>query len=159
MKALVVSDTHGKIEDVVSFVMKNKDGFNCIWHLGDHYKDGHKLSNLTGLDVYAIKGNCDAYAFASEDVYLEIEGYRILLTHGHLYGVKYSMLRLHLKAMEEHCDMVCFGHTHVANEATEGGIVLFNPGSAALPRAGGYPSVGIVEITKEGIKTAIVPLL
>jgi putative phosphoesterase len=159
MKALVISDTHGKIDDVVSFIERQPNAFNCIWHLGDHYKDGLKISNLTGLDVYAIKGNCDSYAFASEDVYLDVDGYRILLTHGHLYGVKYSMLRLHLKAMEERCDMVCFGHTHVAAQATEGGVKLFNPGSAALPRAGGYPSVGIVEVTRDGIRTSIVPLL
>lgn len=159
MKALVISDTHGKIDNVVSFIKKHSDLFDCIWHLGDHYKDGQKISSVTGLDVYAVKGNCDAYAIASEDVYLDVDGYRIMLTHGHLYGVKYSMLRLHLKAMEEKCDMVCFGHTHVAAEGGESGITLFNPGSAALPRTNGYPSVGIVEVTREGIKTSIVPLL
>lgn len=159
MKALVVSDTHGKIDQVIDFIKRYPDKFDVVWHLGDHYKDGLKIGTMTGLDVYSVKGNCDGYAVASEDVYLEIEGYKVLLTHGHLYGVKYSMLRLHLKAMEERCDMVCFGHTHVATDESDGGIKLFNPGSASLPRAGGYPSVGVIEVGKRGILTAIVPLL
>ena len=159
MKALVVSDTHGKINQVVDFIENYPGGFDVIWHLGDHYKDGSKIGAITGLDVYSVKGNCDGYAIASEDVYVEAEGYRILLTHGHLYGVKYSMLRLHLKAMEEKCDMVCFGHTHIATDEHDGNIKLFNPGSASLPRAGGYPSVGVVEVGPRGIETAIVPLL
>lgn len=159
MKVLVVSDTHGKIDHVINFIKMYPESFDVIWHLGDHCKDGVKIGLATGLDVHSVKGNCDGYAIASENIYLDVEGYRILLTHGHLYGVKYSMLRLHLKAMEEKCDMVCFGHTHVAADESDGGIKLFNPGSASLPRAGGYPSVGVIEVGPRGILTAIVPLL
>ena len=159
MKILVVSDTHGHVEPVIAFINNHPNQFDCLWHLGDHHKDALRISHLTGMEVHGVKGNCDPYSNAEEDLVLNVKGYHILLTHGHHYGVKYSLLKLHLKALEDYYDLVCFGHTHIATQAHENGVTLFNPGSAAQPRTGGYPSVGIVEIGELGIKTSIVPLL
>ncbi len=159
MRILVVSDTHGYIDPVVAYIKAHPNTFDGLWHLGDYYKDGIKIGHLTGLKVHAVKGNCDSYANADEDISLKLNGYHILLTHGHHYGVKYSLLKIHLKAIEGYYDLVCFGHTHMVTQAREGGVKLFNPGSASEPRSGGYPSIGIVELGDMGIKTTIVPLL
>lgn len=159
MNVLVVSDTHGRIEPVVRYMLQNERLFEKVFHLGDHYKDALAIASATGREVIGIKGNCDPYADVSEDKIIEIEGKKIMITHGHLYGVKYSLLRLHLHALESGLDMICFGHTHVATQAFEDGVMLFNPGSASEPRRGGYPSVGLVSISQKGIFTTLVPLL
>jgi len=158
MRILVVSDTHGYIDPVVAYINAQSTPFDGLWHLGDYYKDAIKIGHLTGLQVQAVKGNCDSYADAEDDLSLKIMGYHVLLTHGHHYGVKYSLLKIHLKAIEGYYDLVCFGHTHRVAQVREGGVKFFNPGSASEPRSGGYPSVGIVEISDMGIKTTIVPL-
>lgn len=158
MKILVVSDTHGKTDGVIQFIKAHHQEIDAIWHLGDHYKDAVKIAHKTGIPLHGVKGNCDLSAQAPEDLIVEAAGYRILLTHGHVYGVKHSMLRLFLKAQEDKLDMVCFGHTHVAIQTQENGIVLFNPGSASEPRLGSYPSVGMVTLSPHGINASIVPL-
>lgn len=159
MKVLVISDTHGYIEPVIKYMKTYPMLFDRVWHLGDHYKDALNIASATGCDMIGVKGNCDSHAMANEDAYLEIAGKRILLTHGHLYGVKHSLLRLHLKGLEEKLDLICFGHTHMATQTKEDGVILFNPGSASLPRLGNYPSIGLLAISETGIRTTIVPLL
>lgn len=159
MRLLVVSDTHGWINPVINYVKSHATAFDGMIHLGDHYRDAVKIGHLLELPVYAVRGNCDALSSAPEDLLVELSGKRVFLTHGHHYGVKYSLLRLHLKAVEEGVDLVCFGHTHVVAQVHEQGVVLFNPGSASEPRAGGYPSIGIIEIDDRGIHTKVVPLL
>lgn len=159
MRILVVSDTHGHIEPVIAYMKNHPNHFDAMWHLGDHHKDALRIGHLTGVEVHGVKGNCDSYSNAEDDLIFKIKGYKVLLTHGHHYGVKYSLLKIHLKAIEEYCDLVCFGHTHIATQLVENGVTLFNPGSASQPRTGGYPSVGIIDITESGIKTSIVPLL
>ncbi len=158
MKILVISDTHGSIDGVIEFIKAHRQEIDVIWHLGDHHKDAVKIAQKTGFQVHGVKGNCDFNARAPEDLILEVAGYRIMLTHGHVYGVKHSLLRLYLKAQEDRLDMVCFGHTHVAVQTQEHGIVLFNPGSASEPRLGEFPSVGMVTLSPQGIKAFIVPL-
>ncbi len=158
MKVLVISDTHGYIEPVIQYMKKYPMLFDRVWHLGDHYKDALAIANATGCDMIGVKGNCDSHATANEDVVLEIAGKRILLTHGHLYGVKHSLLRLHLKGLEDKLDLICFGHTHMATQNNEEGVILFNPGSASLPRLGGYPTIGLLTVSEIGIRTTIIPL-
>jgi len=158
MRILVVSDTHGLIEPVITFLETRRERFDEIWHLGDHYKDAVKLHKRTGIPVHAVKGNCDMIAHVPEDMILTVCNHKILLTHGHLYGVKYSLLRLHLKAVEEKIQLVCFGHSHVATQSFDSGVTLFNPGSPSNPRLGSFPTIGIVEISESGIETKIIPL-
>ncbi|MDH8678940.1 metallophosphoesterase [Fusibacter bizertensis] len=159
MKVLVISDTHGYIAPVIRYMKKYPMLFDRVWHLGDHFKDALGIASATGCDMIGVKGNCDSHANANEDEILEVSGKRVLLTHGHLYGVKHSLLRLHLKGLEDHLDLICFGHTHMATQTEEDGVILFNPGSASLPRLGGYPTIGLLTISENGIKTTIIPLL
>ena len=72
---------------------------------------------------------------------LNLEGHRILLTHGHRYGVKNGLGGLLNRAAQEGADIVLFGHTHqpmtetVPSGTVLGGVTidrpirLFNPGS------------------------------
>lgn len=158
MKILVISDTHGHIEEVVKYIQIHNDVLDAIWHLGDHYKDAQRIGKMTGRTIVGVRGNCDGHSEAEDEAILEVAGHRVLLTHGHHYGVKYSLLRLHLRALEGQFQLVCFGHTHVAAEFFEGGVTFLNPGSASQPRASRFGSVGIIDLNQQGIKTHIVPI-
>ena len=52
-------------------------------------------------------------------------------------------------AVENHCDIVFYGHTHVAKDETLDGIRLVNPGSLRYSRDGRSPSYAIVTIEED----------
>lgn len=128
---LAFSDSHcvplpGKVIDVASeadYVLFAGDG---AARLGDILL--HK--GFIGVD-----GNCDAGLFGKEEI-LEIDGVRILLTHGHLYSVKRDLLPLALRAKELDCSAVFYGHTHFARIDDFDGVTLICPGSTAYPLNG-----------------------
>jgi putative phosphoesterase len=100
---------------------------------------------MSGKPVWAVRGNCDLTKDVPEALTLVVEGATILLVHGHRQGVKHSLLRLGLYALEEEANLVLFGHTHVPVEELYEGATLYNPGSLGEPR-GGKPTFGIVTV-------------
>ena len=80
---------------------------------------------------------------------------RIFLTHGHIYKVKFGYKKLLARAKQLFADVVVFGHTHLPKNIYIDNILLFNPGSTALPKNGGPGTFGILEITKENINSYI----
>jgi len=79
-----------------------------------------------------------------------VEGYKIFLTHGHLYGVKSGLQNLYYKSKEEGADIALFGHSHIAVNEEIGGIVFLNPGSIGDKRSQKYYSYGVLEL-KDGV--------
>ena len=144
MKYLVLSDTHGKTNRASRLYQEAGD-FDGIIHLGDNEGDARALESQLGTDVFSVKGNMDGGVGALHRI-LETEGGKILLTHGHREDVKSSLQRLLYKTEEEGCKAALFGHTHEPYYGNFDGVVLFNPGSLTLPRAGRLPSYGILEI-------------
>ena len=136
----VLSDTHGNISSIEKIfpILKESD---YVVHLGDGALDMKYFEReLKGKLIY-VRGNCD---FSSEEKYsvLEIENLKILVTHGDLFGVKQSLLRLRMFAEENGACAAFYGHTHVAEECTDNGILLFNPGSLSAYSA--FQSYGFV---------------
>ena len=122
---LVFSDVHG---DVGSFfklaeIAKEHDG---VLFAGDGYTT---VKELPLENVYAVGGNCDFCG--PTEIIVSIDGVRILLTHGHKYGVKASLLSLSFRARELNCHVAVFGHTHEPFCAYEGGVMLLNPGASS----------------------------
>lgn len=139
MKILITSDVHGNVEDYKEVVKKHKD---AKYHLnaGDFGFDNKYLSN----DVITVKGNCDFFSNLPLERILNIDGLKILLTHGHKEGVKYSLDKLKLKAKILNVDICIFGHTHQKYMKVEEGILFINPGALS-----GYPkSYAIYENNK-----------
>ena len=150
MRALILSDIHGSAlaaRQALTFFEK----FNCdkIFLLGDTLYHGPRndlprdyaprevTAMLTGLEipVFGVRGNCDAEIDQTmlgfpimADYSLLIAGrHKIFITHGHLY------------TPEEHprlCpgDAFLFGHIHVPVCEERDGILILNPGSAAIPK-------------------------
>ena len=58
------------------------------------------------------------------------DGVRIFMTHGHRYGVKYTLDSLANAAHFSGAALALFGHTHRSEYRRMGDVTLFNPGAA-----------------------------
>ena len=127
MKSYVVfSDIHGDIyaKKILQGYVKSSDG---AFFAGDGISG---LNDFTNKPFYVVKGNCDL--IGENERLIEIDGIKIFLTHGHLYGVKSGYLRLIYKAKELGVDVVIFGHTHQPIIMQEEGVLFLNPGSCSI---------------------------
>ena len=154
MKILVCSDSHGNVDNMVRAVERSQP--QLVIHLGDGWRDAEKLARLfPDLPVEQVPGNCDLRPGTPGERVLCLEDRRILLCHGHAYGVKQSLLPLALAAEEQRVDAVLFGHTHRALYDRRGELTILNPGSI-----GDYvqPSYGVLWLRREGITADLLRL-
>ncbi len=151
MRILVFSDSHGYTEGCAQTIRRIV-GADMVLHAGDHIRDAREIEKMfPEIEFKYVPGNCD---FSSEpsDIIFETCGYKILLTHGHGYNVKYESDydSLRKKGEETGCDCIVFGHTHESiNDITKKPILL-NPGSI---KHGG--TFGVIEIEDGVLKTAV----
>jgi putative phosphoesterase len=145
MKILVLSDSHAAL----SFMRRCIDAVqpDAVIHLGDHYDDGTAMAEeYPQIRFYQVPGNCDAHRCFIPDPETRLEtlgGVRILMTHGHRYHVKQTLIRLLADARASRADAVLFGHTHSAYcQREEDGLWVLNPGSCGY--FGG--SAGLLEV-------------
>lgn len=80
---------------------------------------------------------------------ITVEGFKVLICHGHTYAVKMSYLSLEYGAQEKGADLVMFGHTHRVFYDIHNGLYMFNPGSIGAPGFGTPASYGIVTLDGE----------
>lgn len=150
---LVFSDAHGNTKAMESVIVSHKD-ITDVLYLGDGVSSAYTMAHrFPHIRFTAVKGNCDAFTYCSAgecfdtETVLEAEGHRILLTHGHLYGVKSSLASLARHAQQIGCDIALYGHTHLYSEHCEtvyhAPLWLFNPGSIGR---GQSPTYGILHI-------------
>ena len=143
----VVSDTHGIVLPVAYSLQRNK--VDIVLHLGDYASDAKKIEQITGMEIYAVAGNCDENSKDfPEELVLEIRRKKFFLTHGHNYDVDNGIDKIVEKAKEVGADYALFGHTHVHLRERVDGITVLNPGSTPLPRKGdtkGYYIVNLIE--------------
>ncbi len=149
MKILVISDTHGKLDNakrIVESVMEA--GIKYVLHCGDYVSDARLLQKFyPELEVNSVYGNCDIGFGGANDEVIEIEGVSIYMTHGHKYGVKWGDYEdLWIDANAYDASVAICGHSHEAHLEKRQGILMMNPGSLSLPRDSQYPSYGILEI-------------
>ena len=151
MKIGIVSDTHGRI-DVWRKVEEAFADTDIIIHAGDVLYHPPRLGCVEGYDIPAMadalndsptpiiiaQGNCDAQVYEelldipvqSPYAFVEFEGLRIVVNHGHLLKKKQMIdLGKHYKA-----DVFVTGHTHVPMLERVDSLVLMNPGSPSIPK-------------------------
>lgn len=128
-KIVVISDTHGNKQALakLSDIMFESD---YVFHLGDCYDDFTDYAYALKEKAFQVHGNCD-YG-GNREIVTEAEEHKILATHGHEYGVKQTRDKLYRRAKELGCDLVFYGHTHVAEIETVNGITFINPGCMTL---------------------------
>ncbi len=163
MKIFVISDTHGAYAPLERAIRRHLDA-DLFLHLGDGQREWRfiPMSFPEIKDrVYSVRGNCDSneYGEAPYEITLDVGfGHRLFATHGHRYGVKYSLDVLKQTARENNCDIALYGHSHVSHTEYENGLYVMNPGSAARPRDGKKPSYGLIDVTEAGIMTNVVTI-
>ncbi len=135
MKIAVLSDTHiptrlGAIPGRVYEVCAECD---LILHAGDVVE----LSVLRDLERFAqlkaVQGNMDPYDIKNrypESLELELEGFRICMTHGSGPGYGLSD-RLTKRFQPRKPDIIIHGHSHNYNDDTKNGILRLNPGAVS----------------------------
>jgi putative phosphoesterase len=154
----IIADTHGLLRPGVSYVFEQVDR---IFHAGDI----GSLDILTDLEaiapVTAVYGNTDGFTLRDrlpDVVDIEIDGFRLLLTHGDAFGVPTPEK---LNRSYPNAEIILFGHTHrPLLTIVDSVVTVMNPGAAGPRRFDLQPSVGIMEL-EPGIppRARVVPLL
>ena len=146
MKILIVSDTHGKDEKLEEAVLREAP-FDYFIHCGDVEGREIFIEALVECPCTIVAGNNDFFSDLPREDVIQLEGHRLLVTHGHYYGASMGLYGLLDEGKTRGCQAVLFGHTHRPVNETEDGILLLNPGSLAYPRQEGKrPSYAVMEL-------------
>lgn len=164
MRIGIISDTHGSLpawEKALETVFRRVD---LIIHAGDVLYHGPRnplpggyaprelaaAVNKAPAPVVIARGNCDAeidqvlvsWPLLSPYAFLQIEGLRILVNHGH--GMEPGGMQA--QAQHYQVQLFIYGHTHIPALEEKNGIVYLNPGSPSLPKdEGKRPTVALLE--------------
>ncbi len=150
MRIGVLSDTHGRITRTRKAArMLESLQVEVVLHCGD-IGSPEVVRLLAGLPVHFVLGNVDSPAPLEETIReagqtyhnrfgsLELDGRRIAFLHGD------DLRRLREAVESNRWDLVCHGHTHVAEVRTEGNTLVVNPG--ALHHTA-QPTAAVVELS------------
>ena len=157
MKLLVFSDSHGRGSGISDAINKHKGTVDAVIFLGDGLSDIHKIRDkYSDIAFFTVKGNCDFFDFSDtpEEICVNFGEIKVLLCHGHKYGVKSSLGRVMLRARELEANAVFFGHTHTpldfSDYIMDKRVQLFNPGSVMEGSYGVVNTVGDVLVCGHG---------
>ena len=159
MKVLVMSDTHGNIENAKRVLNRVIPlGVKTVLHCGDYISDARLIEKFyPQVEVYGVYGNCDVGFGGAYSEVITLEGVSIYMSHGHRYGVKWGEYdELVIDAVAHEATVAICGHSHEAHLEKKQGILVMNPGSLTLPRDSRYPSYGILELKDGHVKEASV---
>lgn len=169
VRLLVISDSHGSRDILMSILRKFGQGVDAMCFCGDGMPDllGMLMLGYNNPDfsqfippiVFFVRGNGDnsTYTLLADTrmtVYVPVDleftaaGKRIFMTHGHRYDVYYGTKDLCAAAREKNASIVFFGHTHISNLQYQNQLTTLNPGSCSHPRGGAAHTISIVEIER-----------
>ncbi|MCL2753105.1 MAG: YfcE family phosphodiesterase [Defluviitaleaceae bacterium] len=151
MKYLVFSDSHGEtklMHNIVKNACLDDSPPEGIIFLGDCLNDIQKIQrDFPNFTYHIVAGNCDFMSPAPVEKLLDFDNTKILITHGHRYGVKSGHDRILTAALQMGADAAFFGHSHIPIILQKNSITLLNPGSITEPRGGqARESYAVVEI-------------
>jgi putative phosphoesterase len=151
MRIGVISDTHGLLRPEA---LRALEGVQLILHAGDVGAPEILKQLKTIAPVFAVRGNVDTEPWAQE---LPVTA--VVETSGFHFYVLHNLRELDLKPQAAGFDAVVSGHTHVAGQRLEAGVLYLNPGSAG-PRRFHLPvTLALLEVGKKPWKVEIVRLL
>ena len=130
LKILVFSDSHRYTGGMIQAIEEQQP--DLVVHLGDLQRDAEELALLyPKLSMVTVPGNCDGWTTAPMKKQITLGGKSILLSHGHLWGVKGGYDAAVADARACQADILLFGHTHRPCCFQEpDGLWVLNPGSA-----------------------------
>ncbi len=150
MRILVISDSHGRNDDVTG-VINQVGHIDMLIHCGDVERGDDYIRSLVDCPVYMVAGNSDYDLELPAMEFFDIEDYKVMVTHGHRFFVNRGPQRLKEYALEQGVDIVMFGHTHKPYIEIGEDITVLNPGSLSYPRQPEKkPTFLIMEIDEYG---------
>lgn len=135
MKVIVTSDIHHNKTNLE--YIKNNYQYDLFLDAGDSC-----LSKIDLGDILTVKGNCDLFNYPKFRVIELNDKYKIYIAHGN----HDNMNTLKYKALENGCNIVVTGHTHIPLYTSDEEILFLNPGSVSRPRGGSRQSFLILEV-------------
>ena len=97
MKILVVSDTHGHDENLMR-VLQREWPIDALIHCGDLEGSEDYIPEAVECPCFFVRGNNDFFSDLPKEEVFSLENYRIMVTHGHMYGVSLSTCQLEEEA-------------------------------------------------------------
>jgi putative phosphoesterase len=151
----VISDTHGKLDKQVFELFA---GASHIIHAGD-IGDEELIWQLEKIaPVIAVRGNNDAETICFPNERRAVLHQRTFYVR-HQFATVEKMSAAQRRLIEQRMpDVVVFGHSHQAYSGHWRGTLLFNPGSAGPKRFSLPRTVGLLELSEDGIASRIVTL-
>lgn len=150
MRVLVISDTHGKHENLEKVLEKEKP-FDLAVHLGDAEGCEDYIEAIAGCPLEIVSGNSDFFSSLEQEKEIMIGKYKVFITHGHYYCVNTGIETIKREAEGRGCEIVMFGHTHRPLVEKGRHVIAVNPGSLSYPRQEGKdPSYIVMEIDETG---------
>ncbi|MFV0381393.1 MAG: metallophosphoesterase family protein [Breznakia sp.] len=151
MKIVVVSDSHG-LKDCLDDILALHSDASYFLHCGDICLDFDDMFPQFKI----VCGNNDYFDSYPEEMLMEVGGHRILMLHSHRVSFYHREAHLVEKAKENNCDIVCFGHTHIAVHKIVDGIHVLNPGSLYRARDGRGPSYAILYLEGDQVRVEFI---
>lgn len=156
MKVGVIADTHTNLKNVEKlrlFLENLMNDVDFIIHAGD-IKSEEALEILRSFkNIVIVRGNNDnegELAKLNDREILDLEGYKIGITHGH--GTSKSTLDNAIQKFEgEDIDVLIFGHSHKSYVDTKGNTLILNPGSPSRRRKERWYSYIVMDLRENGI--------
>ena len=148
MKVLIVSDTHGHNRNLEK-VLDKVGPIDALIHCGDIEGQEDYITAIAGCPTFIVAGNNDYFSDLDREIEFVLGEQRILLTHGHYYGVAMGNGMILEEGQGRGVDIVMFGHTHRPCLEQHKDITVLSPGSLSYPRQQGRkPSFMVMEIDK-----------
>jgi uncharacterized protein len=142
MEIIVCSDNHGLIAPLEKIV-KAYPKADAYIHCGDMELEKQYLEKF-----YAVTGNNDYFTSYPQELFVKVGDLKIYVTHGHqFYGDREQ--KLATKAINNHCQIACYGHTHRFNAEYVNGVLCLNPGSLRYNRDGSNPCFARVVVNED----------
>ncbi len=151
MKVVILSDTHGSTQAVERVFSEQPDAALYL-HAGDVLGDAEYMASLVGAELNAgeqdesvsprvigVPGNTD-WPDGNQPLARIVcaAGHRILLAHGHSFGVQYTTKFFADAAAESNCDIAVYELRHRGLRAhARRGRVARDANHGAEPRLGG----------------------
>ena len=150
MRILVISDSHGRNDDVAG-VIDQVGHIDMLIHCGDVTRGDQYIRSLVSWPVHMVSGNNDQELDLPREEVIQLEDHRIWVVHGHLHRVHRGVDLLRETGREKGADIVMFGHTHRPYIEIDEDMTILNPGSTSYPRQEDHiPTFALVEIDEYG---------
>jgi uncharacterized protein len=155
----VISDTHipTRAKFLPQPAVETLKGTDFIIHCGDVVSKEVLLELGLTSPVYAVKGNMDPDELDLPDERILLINSKLIICVAHGSGPPFDIKqRLFRKFKKYDPFMIIYGHTHVPENDTYNGILVFNPGSCTYGKSNN--SIGILTVSNDMITGKIITL-